>query len=246
MSKIVAVTVEVVTRSTATFEVEIPDGFSGNGYNAIGQALFEKAPSMLFSDTTRSMHRAHFKTTDAPATLVAVPVEEGRVELRKKADLVELTLSDCQDLDDDPDTVFILCCGTDENGNEVVTSPLKIADITGGTLEVVPFTEAAIEIAKSTFSRSFGGITPESLGIAIECDSTVDPVAALKLFPYACLRVKANKKRHEFSIATWDEFSRDLRGRYALDDSEFSSDDLVHAYFEFAIERGVAVEPEAE
>jgi hypothetical protein len=242
MSKTIAMTLEVITRSTVTVLVDVPDEVAPSHYHALGKKLYESTPEAMFSRVERRYDRVSFEKTDEPAYLVASVNSEGEAKVSQKDARVELEVSDSVDLKSDRHVV--MCVGVDEMKRELVLSPLDLHELSGGTAKVHPFTEEAKGLALNKIAQSFGyKALPDTWVLNFEPFSEQELKYISAGDWYLEVTVKVRKQRHAFTLSTWDEFSNFAFGAYGDPVEELGRADIEQLYPRFEKERSVACEP---
>jgi hypothetical protein len=226
MSKTIAIQLEVVTRSTVTVLVDIPAEVGPNRYGYLGKALFDAIPEAVYTKSDRSFERLSYDKSSGTAQLVVRLDGEGKIELVKKDDLVELSLVDSGSMDSD--RVVALVSGMDDQGREIVTSPAKAGEVMSLLIKYNPYTDDPLDNARALniVERSFGSeVLAGTTTVRFE-SFTDEELNWIDGVPYLEVVAKIRRPRHAFALSSYDEFSRFLFGMYGEDDTDLGIADF--------------------
>lgn len=235
MSKTIAMTIEVVTRTTHTVQVQVPDEIGPSRYAEIGMAIYSSVPEAVFTTTDRSFERLTFENSRSQGDLSVRLQSDGNIELAPCTDLMKLTLIDGGDLHHD--RKVILNFGTDSLGREIITTPAFGPEIECLTVNVAPFTDEAIELAKDVISSSLLNGAPVN---SINAEFVPYSEAELKSIRNQwSLDVSAvvTRPRHAFTLSSFGDFESFVFEMYAEDESALGAADLVRAFSLYQKER---------
>lgn len=244
MSKTIAMTLEVVTRSTVTIDVEVPDGVGPSRYGYIGKALFDATPAAMFASSERHLERVSFDKSDSQSFLTVRLNGDDKIELVKKDDLFELSLLEGVDLDNPSElnigNAVILCSGTDAQGRAIITSPATPEELTIVTVKISHDTPEGRELAIKIVDRSlFKTGRPESVAIQFE-EFSDEELNFLNGSSYMEVTAKIRRPRFAFTLSSYDEFERFFCGMYG-DGEDLTAVDLEHAFNVYLKDRSFTI-----